>query len=849
MKRYITYYLSIILALSVFTSCEGEVFQIAFESKEDNVLTLRISTDKLTSRATIDGEDANNENLINTLDCFFYISATDSAVCRKTVSDLSYKGSDIHEISISFDDDEMKELFGSNYKTVPARNECLVYVIANLPSGVTVWNDATIKSLKERTLAGDFTQSEEITVSETKKKVSKIQTNFVMDSDGVDNDDNHDVVTLTVDNNLASLSGHVPLYRAAAKVGLFVYVPESIRNGEGNNQTIWSPVPGSMEVKFHNGLKRGNIDNTTTPYTTITDNDYFETDRIYFDVTNSEVAANGITYNQTTSVPFYSYPTSAAKGTYFILYLSWQEMEETTNDGETVLKGKGVFKNCFYQIPINKLEALVRNNYYRLLLNVGVLGTESGMVELTPSYTVCEWNTEDINTKIEENVYLVVDEEMVYIYNKNSYAVSYVSSHDIEVQILSIKQPNFLGKEETTTIYYDFDEDDENAPKLNRIEAGTEGLYREFSVNVVGNTVVLNHEIINKGEETEYKEYDIAPYTVEVRVTMTFEDASGKEHIYEEDITFKQYPAIYVEANLNSDYKGGASGENGSNGYVYVNGYQKEPDNGNNTFDSFPFRYNDDSSQKQQFFGTANGYSTRNTNSNPNMYTINISSFSNNEYIIGDPRTLSYTSLFTNNYDNEGNDDGTQTVAENTDELKFNNGNRNVWFSAPALYDGSTNRRLKYYYPTDASDNTKNMIAPKIKVASSYSVVTSGFLYHKEAARRRCASYQEDGYPAGRWRLPTFAEAKYMVELSAEGKIPALFSTGATYWCAQGSFIPNNNNGTVTPDSNDYYENDGGNSVRCVYDEWYWGSEAPLTGNKTFTWGDYPRDAWPPSGN
>ena len=847
MKRYITYYLSIILALSVFTSCEGEVFQIAFESKEDNVLTLRISTDKLTSRATIDGEDANNENLINTLDCFFYISATDSAVCRKTVSDLSYKGSDIHEISIPFDDDEMKKLFGNDYKTDPDREECLVYVIANLPSGITVWDDATIKSLKERTLTGDFTQSEEITVSETKKKVSKIQTNFVMDSDGVDNDDDHDVVTLEVVNKVASLSGHVPLYRAAAKVGLFVYVPESIRNGEGNNQTIWSPVPGSMEVKFHNGLKKGNIDNTTTPYTTIIDDDYFVTDRIYFDVTDSEVTAHGITYNQTTSVPFYTYPTSVAKGTYFTLYLSWEEMQETTNnEGETVLTGKGVFKNCFYQIPINKLEALVRNNYYRLLLNVGVLGTESGMVELTPSYTVCEWNTEDINTKIEENVYLVVDEEMVYIYNKNSYAVSYVSSHDIEVQILSIKQPNFLGKEETTTIYYDFDEDDENAPKLNRIEAGTEGLYREFSVNVVGNTVVLNHEIINKGEETEYKEYDIAPYTVEVRVTMTFEDASGKEHIYEEDITFKQYPAIYVEANLNTDYKGGGSGQNGSNGYVYVNGYQGTPENGSNN-NSFPFRYVKGSGQ--QFFGTAEGMTSNSTNSNPNMYTINISSFSDNRYIIGDPRTLSYTSLFMNNYDNNGNDDGEQTIAPNTDELKFNRGSNNVWLSAAALYSGNTNRRLKYYYPTDASEDTRNMIAPMIKVASSYSVVTSGFLYYKEAARRRCASYQEDGYPAGRWRLPTSAEARYIVELSAEGKIPALFTSGWRYWCAHGSFVPNNNNGTVTEDDEDYNATGDGHSVRCVYDEWYWGSEAPLTGNKTFTWGDYPRDAWPPSDN
>ena len=33
-----------------------------------------------------------------------------------------------------------------------------------------------------------------------------------------------------------------------------------------------------------------------------------------------------------------------------------------------------------------------------------------------------------------------------------------------------------------------------------------------------------------------------------------------------------------------------------------------------------------------------------------------------------------------------------------------------------------------------------------------------------------------------------------------------------------------------------------GHSVRCVYDDWYWGSERVLTGDakETFTWGDEP---------
>lgn len=773
MKRYITYYLSIILALSVFTSCEGEVFQIAFESKEDNVLTLRISTDKLTSRATIDGEDANNENLINTLDCFFYISATDSAVCRKTVSGLSYKGSDIHEISIPFDDDEMKELFGSNYKTAPARNECLVYVIANLPSGVTVWNEATIKSLKERTLAGSFTQSDKITVNEIKKKVSKIQTNFVMDSDGVDNDDDYDVVTLTVDNNLASLSGHVPLYRAAAKVGLFVYVPESIRNGEGNNQTIWSPVPGSMEVKFHNGLKKGNIDNTTTPYTTIIDDDYFVTDRIYFDVTDSEVTANGITYNQTTSVPFYTYPTSVAKGTYFTLYLSWEEMQETTNnEGETVLTGKGVFKNCFYQIPINKLEALVRNNYYRLLLNVGVLGTESGMVELTPSYTVCEWNTEDINTKIEENVYLVVQEHDVTINNKNSYAVEYASSHDIEVQIISITQPNYSQEIEGTSVFCDY----EQGQGLPLIRKGTDGLYRDCRVSVSGNTIVLDHNVVNRGEETTSGEYDIAPYTIIVYVKMVY--GEDDDDYYDDIITYTQYPSMYAEAKYNGD------DTNRGNVWVYNNNNNESDD-----ADWLAVRGAND--------GAGPG---SNTNTNHNMYVIYVSALSPEDpYFIGDTRDL--------NSPIKGSD------------LSIGD-------------EDSQKQTLQNYYATRTDE--KNIIAPIFRMASSHGKLEgSGLTY--QLAKRRCAAYQEDGYPAGRWRMPTYAELKYIAKLSSDGKIPHLYSNGKNYWTATARCTYANNADDINADEN--YSTTAIAYVRCVYDEWYWGS-GQLSNKDQFTWGD-----------
>lgn len=91
--------------------------------------------------------------------------------------------------------------------------------------------------------------------------------------------------------------------------------------------------------------------------------------------------------------------------------------------------------------------------------------------------------------------------------------------------------------------------------------------------------------------------------------------------------------------------------------------------------------------------------------------------------------------------------------------------------SATALI-GNSPRQITSYYPTQ-EDNVANMISPKFRIASSWGV-TSGSSYAN--AQRRCASYQENGYPAGRWRIPTEAEIKFVNGLSADGYIPELLT-------------------------------------------------------------------------
>ena len=129
-----------------------------------------------------------------------------------------------------------------------------------------------------------------------------------------------------------------------------------------------------------------------------------------------------------------------------------------------------------------------------------------------------------------------------------------------------------------------------------------------------------------------------------------------------------------------------------------------------------------------------------------------------------------------------------------------------------------------------------NVIAPVFKIASSYGKTTQ---FNYAAAQKRCASYQENGYPAGRWRIPTPAEIEFMQQRALNGDIPSLFNGTSNsgyrgYWAANETvYWPGydaNGNGNYGPEPGFYTPgNDNmsssSHSVRCVYDVWYWGNE------------------------
>lgn len=233
-----------------------------------------------------------------------------------------------------------------------------------------------------------------------------------------------------------------------------------------------------------------------------------------------------------------------------------------------------------------------------------------------------------------------------------------------------------------------------------------------------------------------------------------------------------QYPEMYIEAENNK--------ANGLyNRFVYgVNGDKNVSDDRNNTL------------------GDANNYEGA-SNENPNQYTIYVTALdANSGYSIGDPRTDS-----------------------------------RVDFSTYLGDSDSADRKLDNYRPTK-EEGVDAIIAPAFKIASSWGVVTISGRFRYENAKRRCASYQENGYPAGRWRVPTEAEIEYLVDLSRDHKIPELFD--GNYYASSGRHYSSSSGNFSTSSSTNP-------AVRCVYDVWYWGEEkvgnAPYT---TFIWGDDP---------
>lgn len=698
--RIYTIACTVLVALGCLCACQ-EDFDNGPLAGDENTWVLNLeATAVQPSRSP--GVDEYNENKVTSADVFFFNDAGGQCIYAQT--GLEPVG---NELRVKLADTAVS--FGRSY---------YIYVIANGRAYYADVDDAvgmTIAELQAKRI--------QTTWKDGYESNGEIEESLLMDGEA----------SVTVSRETP---GKVSLKRAMAKVALFPTVTTEpiVENG-----VEYTPIVNAMSVTMVYGVQATNL---AGDYEVAAEDYVTRMHRAY-------------TQDGTKHVPFYSYPnlltTTDRKDSYLILCVPWNM--KTDAGTEPV--------NYYYRVPITGSEdtpaLLERNKYYKVNVNVSVLGSMNPReaVTLNADFIIYDWFDMDISADMNNYKYLVLEEYTSVMNNTNELKMPYVSSSALmkgKTQITKVTYPNYNAKTDdashTDTVTLDTPE-----------KIQSEG----FLLTWNDDELIFTHTVTTE---------DYVPYTITVEVWNEQElDATW-------EIT--QYPAIYIVGDYNPNGASNRFVYGVSSGNVYDDDKEWNDRNGNT-------------------LGGVNNPLANATNKNLNQYTIYITSFdiAGSNYAIGDPRS---------------------STVDNLDFL-----NKEI--------NGET---LSYYYPT-RKDGVQNVIAPAFKIASSWGVVDANSLTY-ETAKRRCASYQENGYPAGRWRVPTEAEIQYIVSLSDRGVIPVLF--GGDYYASSGRYYDNESSPAGFHD-----DSRGGHAVRCVYDVWYWGNEkmSEKGGSDTeFVWGDEP---------
>ena len=756
----------------------------------EDYIVLNVSNSPMT---TAEGDpNTDYERKLTRLDCFFYVKGKTNEPCvyyhKAEVDDLGSA-----TIPFYVNDLTLKEIF-------PSGSLCDVYVIANIPGNPTFeakGEGTTVEALGQLVL--DMTAGE----YDVKGKP------FVMTG----------FSTVQKGKN-SSATANIKLSRVASKVTVTVKVPKSIeiKNSDGVKVAEYYPVleddKGNVPLKtsFHYGANKGYLSGAS-----LNDpegNNFITTNKISYTLSKETTEH----YVFTCDVPFYTYARSWDKGSSTAAYITF-EMPWREEDSNGVVDG---YKTYYYQILVNgKDRNFVPNTHYGMTVTVGVLGStvESLPAELDVwSYHILDWTEEnpsgeydsgdrDENVEIQKFNYLEVPQTYIEMDNVSQVAIRYNASHKIGVKFAEKKDKWVVGLSENTTTKETafYIKNGSGTPTVTEI---TDIVLKDPKTPDTEETdVVSQFTDNNKGWLTfKYKlnseVYSPAYVFITIWLDVDGDGVHDSDEILTQDVKIVIYPAIYIIGDKSTLYS------------VFVNGTYRQ------TASKSDYTY---INRKQV------GKAVGTDGNDPMMYMniISISAFSKDntfvysdgdkkEYIIGDPRERTPNKL---------------GVGDDTEEVKKN---ADGWIKATDVT--GTVRNLQYYYPTSAEANSYQVIAPKFRIASKLGGYSE---CDADGAALRCASYQEDGFPAGRWRLPTTAEILFIVELQNQKKIKALFYGGNTYASATDKIQVNNDN------TYEWNNKATKPSVRCVYDDWFWGSEreaiddpGKVAGNHKFTWGD-----------
>lgn len=807
-KKYFTSLIALALAALSMASCLQN--EPALEQTEPVgngiVLTLDTGEMQLYTKAQPDERPGNedgsfNENLISgNAQIFFFAPGADENTPARWNIAYPVTGTTI-AIDVTMAD--LAEIFGR--RNPQAGDMAEVVVVCNY-DGETAFTLSTKK----------YTKKEIKEMPLKRADLSKHpQDYFVMMSDATP-------ITLIDPKSLTPAKGTVKLRRRAAKVTFRLTIAEEIAvenyaystDNEGNISAtksieIWRPQLTKMTVYPQYFMKDGVLGGMPTacptnkgsamlftgvdnPYKLVETTTTIPRERKIFQKNDQsqyiqDEDGNYVTEIETVDVPLFvtkysdgdENPANDINGPFYSYPVTWGTGEETEPFLKLIIpweSGKdGRVKYYYYKIPF-QVESLDANHWYEVTLDVQILGGEEQLpVPLNANYHVVDWEPgADAETNTVSARYLSVPVKSFTLYNKVDLEIPMISSHPCEIVNVTVTKP-YYGTGTAPTY---------SASDLQRLEV--EGL----------DAIEFLHNLNNATGRTQ----DVAPYTIKFRVQQ-IDDTD-----YYADVTIVQYPAIYIEKQ--------------AGGNAFVDGYYTlvtggRPDQNANTRTSGGvtyyyhggtfYPYSDPNGSRITPYGNLNGGTASSVTiptSEKENTIIYVTAFGENSdtytfnnqekpYIIGDPRIPFMEST---------------AIRDKTIDPYLTPGGRN---------NATTAWTTEQLNALMVGTEVDNIIAPAYMFASEFGRQGTGESSFETVAHR-CATYQEAGYPAGRWRLPTQAEVAFCANLQANGFIGTLFATGR-YWISNGNAIS-------ISGSNVNHQNTG-NSTRCVYDIWYWGAE------------------------
>ena len=674
------------------------------------------------------------------------------------------------------------------------------------------------------------------------------------------------------------------LRRLASKVSIQITYasvdPENpiVTEDEANKtKTVWTPMTeGNVRVYLSNAVNNGKLEgNADTP--------------VLFTYADNHPEGEGTL----SSSAFYTYPTTWASDSdnapFIKIIQPWSYKTikyEGTSASPTnpVVIDQNVVE-LYYKVMFPGITSLAANTWYQPTVTLNVLGGESNrnMVELsTTGFDILPWGSVSAGAGglspivIESAKYIAVERENTIVNNGGTVSIKYVASGATTLSVVKIHKMVYGNNSMIEREIYPTKDalvDD------NYAGAGGTGTIASGSTSDpwFGNTYGTDPEKPNEGVitlkhklSTTFGDPNFAarPYIYQLKLHLNGESADLDKLFY-----ITQNPSMLVEGELSDGYvnvndhvsfkdDGTFWGQN----YVYTAPSYTHPDNYNSSsanptsqatgknilvhdiwtngayaaVSNSGYFYEGRSGQARYsaahgFYhrlfsfnlGTINSYVDLvhlSGSTNKCEYRIIVSFSPSSGYYIIDPRIqaseLATEDVFlykTINFSTVKGDLGTER-----------------YFSPFSDVDDDNNpihKAVKKYSPARKTGAEK-MLAPEIMVASSYS--RTGAVFY-ESAVLRCAAYQEDGYPAGRWRLPTEAEIEFLIELSNHNAIPNLFD--GDYFASSGRYFDSTDdtfynikkeNNTVTGTKPGITYDDYRHGTRCVYDTWYWGRD-PVT--------------------